>query len=53
MEDAVGQDENFKTVRTDNISDTPESRHAVRNNWSYDEIEKLFGLPFNDLLFEK
>ena len=52
MEDAVGQDENFKTVRTDNISDTPESRHAVRNNWSYDEIEKLFGLPFNDLLFE-
>ncbi len=24
---------------------------TIRNNWAYKEIEKLFSLPFNDLLF--
>jgi len=31
---------------------TPEPNSAVRNDWTIEEIEALFDLPFNDLLYQ-
>jgi biotin synthase len=31
---------------------TPESTHAPRHDWTIEEVEALFGLPFNDLLYQ-
>jgi biotin synthase len=52
MEHAVSQGGNNVTVRANKTSKTSESPPAVRNDWTYQEIEKLFFVPFNDLLFE-
>ncbi|ERP90289.1 biotin synthase [Alcanivorax sp. P2S70] len=37
---------------TASITQTPESQTAVRHDWKRSEIEALFALPFNDLLFQ-
>ncbi len=52
MEHAVNQGQDAGNAKPDTTSKTFDSPQAIRNNWTYKEIEDFFSLPFNDLLFE-
>ena len=51
MEHAVDQDGDVEMVKPDTTLPVSDSPQAIRTNWTYEEIEELFLLPFNDLVF--
>ena len=42
----------MRSAATEKLGETALQHNNVRHNWSRDEVEALFALPFNDLLFE-
>ena len=42
----------MRSAATEKQGETALQHNNVRHNWSRDEVEALFALPFNDLLFE-